>query len=156
VALPLSGAIDNCRSNYLNSAIPFLSNQESASWKSWAEKYSCMGLTHSTKIDTSVWIQYFTSYRFLYEQISSCDCSVFSSNISLSEILGQATYTTWWKHIDPICPTFSCVPYSFLFPLHWQCPTVFQDVSLTSVLGESIQEHSEWDLQCGALGFSKR
>jgi len=114
-----------------------------------------MGLSQSTKIDTSVWIPHLASYRFLYEQISSWDCSLFSRNISLSEILSQAIYRTWWKHIDPICPTFSCFPYSSLFPLHWQSATIFQPVPWTFVLAKSNQEHSVWHSQHDALGFPK-
>jgi len=92
----------------------------------------------------------------LYEQISSCDCSLFSHIISLSEIVGQVIYRTWWKHIDPICPTFSGFPYSSLFPSHWQSLTLVQHVSLTFVLAESMLEHSVWHWQCSALGFPSR
>jgi len=98
---------------------------------------------------------HFASYTSVYEQLSSGDCSLFSHNISLTDILSQATYRTWWKHIDPICPTFSCFPYSSLFPFHWQSSTPVQPVSLTSVLAKSIQEHLVWHLQPGALGFPK-
>jgi len=133
----------------------FLSDWESARWKSWAQYYFCTGLSHSTKIDISVWISHFGSYSYIYEGISSCDCTVFSQNISQSEILGQVTYRTWWKHIDPICPTFSCFPCSSLFPLDWQSITPCQPVFLTSVLAELIQEHMMRHSQPGALGFPK-
>jgi len=46
--------------------------------------------------------------------------------MSISEILSQATYRSWWKHIDPICATFSGFPYSSSFPLHWQSSTPFR------------------------------
>jgi len=151
----MSAAIDSSRNNHLDSVVAFLSACESACWQSCAQKYSCLGLSHSTTTDTSVRILHFASYRFLHEQISSFDCSLFFHSISLSEILNQATYRTWWKHIDPIGPTVSCFPYSSLFPLHWQSPTRFQPVSLTSPLAESIQEHLVWPWQCGAVGFLK-
>jgi len=115
VVLWISAAIDKRRNNYTNAVIAFMSDWEAACWKSRAQKYSCMGHSHSTKNDTSVWILHFTNNRFLYEQISWCNCSVFSRNISLTEILDHTTYITWWKHIDSICPTFSCFPYSSLF-----------------------------------------
>jgi len=64
-------------------------------------------------------LRYLTEYYILpailvYEQLSSWDCSLFSYNISVSEILSQATYRTWWKHIDPIYPTFSLFPLLLL------------------------------------------
>jgi len=155
VVQSLSSAIDNTRSNCLNSVTAFLSDWESASWQSRAQKYFRTGLTHANRIDTSVRIRYFACYRFLYEQVSSYNCSAFSRNISLSEILGQAPYSTWWKHIDPICPTFSCFPYSSLFPLYWPSPTLSHPVSLISMWAESIQEHLVRHSPRGALGFPK-
>ena len=155
VIYSLSVAVDNRRSNYVNSVTAFLSDWESASWQSRAQKYSCTGLSHFTKIDTSVWILYFASYIYLYEQISSSHCSAFCRDISLSEILGQATYRTWWKHIDTIRPTFAFFRYSSLFLLYWLALTLFQPVSLISVLGESIQEHWGRHSERGAMGFPR-
>jgi hypothetical protein len=107
-----------------------MSNWESALWQSQAQKYSCTGLSHSTKIGISVWILHFASNRFLHEQISSCECSLFSRNIYLCGMLGYAMYTTWSKPIDPMCPIcvvslippcFCCTDsYQLFFSLfHW-------------------------------------
>jgi len=96
---------------------------------------------------------YFARYTSVDEQSFTCDCSIISHYISLSEILGQATYRTWWKHIDPFCPTFSCFLYSSLFPFQWPSSTPLQPVSLMFVLAESIQECLMRYLHPGALGL---
>jgi len=111
IVWPISATIDNYINIHLNWLVTYLSDWDSTCWQRSARLYSCTGLSHSTKIDLSLWKSHFTSYSLLYEQLSSWDCSLFSHDISLSEILGQATYRTWWKHIDPICPTL------FWFPL---------------------------------------
>jgi len=62
---------------------------------------------------------HFTHYTSVYQPIFTCNCSLFTHTISVSDILSQSTYRTWWNHIDPFWPTFSCFSYSVLFPLHW-------------------------------------
>jgi len=114
-----------------------------------------MDLSNFNTIDISNWIIYFPRYTCVYEQLSSCDCQLLSHIISQSEILGQATYRTWWKHIDPISPTFSCFPYSSMYPLHCQSSVPVQPVSISSVLAKSIQEHLVWQWQPSALGIPK-
>jgi len=96
---------------------------------------------------------HFTLNTSVYEQISTCDCSIFAHNISLSEIFGQATYTTWWRHIDPFGPTCYSFHYSSLFPSQWPSSTLVQPVWLNSVLAESIWQHLGWHTHPGALGF---
>ena len=95
---------------------------------------------------------HFVCYISVYQSIFTCDCSLFSHNITLSEILCQATYRTWWKYIDPFCPTFSCFLYSTLFPLLCPSWTLFQPFSLTSVLAKSIRDWLVRHSQCEALG----
>lgn len=112
-----------------------------------------MGLFHSKKIDLSVWLSHFASISFIYEQLSSCDCSVLSQNISQCEIFGHAKYRIWWKHIDTICPTVSGSPHSILCWLHRQSSTCFLDVSLTFMLAESIRQHLVEHSQRWDLGF---
>jgi len=96
---------------------------------------------------------HFPRYTSVYEQIFTCNCSIFSHNISQSEILSQATYRTWGKHIDLFCPTYSCLLFSSLFPLQWLSSTRCQPMSLTIVLPESIWEHSVRHSHPGALGL---
>jgi len=96
---------------------------------------------------------HFACYTSVYQQIVTCDCSLFCHNDSLCYILGQATYRTWWKTYWPIWPTYSVVPYSSLFPLHWRSSTPIQPFCLTSVLAESIWEHSARDSHPASLGF---
>jgi len=146
-------AIDNWMNNYLYLLVPFQQDWDSALWRSRAQKSSWTGRSHSTNIDILGWIIHLACYTSVYKQISTCDRLIFSQNISLCEILGQATYRTWWKHIDPFCPTFSCVLYSSLFPLQWPSSTLFQPDSLTSMFTESIWEHLEWQAHPSALGF---
>ena len=81
------------------------------------------------------------------------DCSLFSHTTTLSDILHQATYWTWQKHIDPFWPTFSCFTYWFLFPMHWPSSTDFQTLCLTSVLAESIWEHLVRNSHRATLGL---
>ena len=50
-------------------------------------------------------------------------------------------------------PTFSWFPCSYSFPLHWPSPTLFQPVSLTSVLAESIRRDLHWHSPPPALGI---
>jgi len=83
----------------------------------------------------------FAHHTSVSDQIFTWDCSIFSHNISLSEILGHATYRTWWQHIDPFCPTCSWFPYSSLFPLQQLSSTPVQTVSLTSMLAVSLCKH---------------
>ena len=65
----------------------------------------------------------------VYEQIFTCNCSLFYQNISLSELLGQATYRSRCKIVDPCCPTFAHFPYSCSFPLHWPSRSTFLPAS---------------------------
>jgi len=87
----ISAAIDNCRINYFDLLVGILPDWDTALWQSWAQKYSCTGHCHATKIDISCWMIHFASYISVYEQIFTCGCSILSHNISPSEILGQAT-----------------------------------------------------------------
>jgi len=98
----------------------------------------------------------FARHTSVYDQSVTCNCSIFSDKVSLSEILGQATDTTWWYHIDPFCPTVSSFLYSSLFPLQWPSSTPFQPDSLISMLAELIWEHLVRHSHTSALGFSKR
>jgi len=122
----MTAAIDDYINLYFDFLFAYLSDWDSIQWQCRAECYSCTRHSHSTKTDISLRILHFTCYSFIYEQISSCDCSIFSHNISLSKILSQAIYRTWWTDIDPICPTVSCFQYSCLFRLHWHSSTPFQ------------------------------
>ena len=61
-------------------------------------------------------------------------------------------YRTWWKHIDPVCPSLSCFHYSSLFPLQWPSSTTDQPFSSTSVLAESLREYSVQHSHPGWLG----
>ena len=92
-------------------------------------------------------------YTPAYEQLSTSNCLIFSHNTSLSEILGQATYRTCCKHIDPICPTFCCFRYYSLCSLQWLSSTIFQPGSVTSVLALSIWEHLKRHTKPGAPAF---
>jgi len=74
---------------------------------------------------------------------------------NVSDILGEVTCRTWWKHIDSICPTFASFPYSSVFLLYRQSPGLFKLVSLASVLAKSIQECSLRNSQCRTPGFLK-
>jgi len=74
-------------------------------------------------IETSCWMIQFARHTPIYDQIFVCDCWICSHIISLSEILGRATYRTWCHHIDPFCRTFSCFLYSSLVPLWWLSST---------------------------------
>jgi len=94
----------------------------------------------------------FTRQTSVYQPIITRDCSQFSHSDSLCDILEQATYRTWWKHIDPFCPTSSCVPYCSLFRLHWRSSTPFQSFCLTYMLVESIQEHLVQHSHSASLG----
>ena len=114
-----SAAINHCVHHYLNSLGAFLPDSGSALLQSQGQSSSCMGRSHSNNIDTSCWVMHFTRYTSVYQPIFTCNCSLFSHNGSLCHILDQATYRTWWEHIDLFWLTFSCVPYSSLFRLHW-------------------------------------
>jgi len=92
---------------------------------------------------------HFTYYTSVYDPIFTCDSSLLLHNMSLTTILGQPTYGTWCKHIDPFCLTLSCVPYFSLFPLHLPSSTPFHGSSLTSVCAKSIQKHL---LRCSHSG----
>jgi len=83
-----------------------------------------MGHSHFTNIEIPWYIIHFTRYTSVYEQICTCNGSIFSHNTSLSEILRQATYRTWWKHIDHSALPFlvSFVPRSFHCSDHPQYP----------------------------------
>jgi len=75
----------------------------------------------------------------------------FAHNISLTETLGQATYS-WWT-IHTFSPTFSSLLYFSAFQLHWPSPPPFQPVSLTSVLAEPIRAHLARRSHPPALGI---
>jgi len=139
--------------DYLDLLVPFLTDWDSALCQSQAQYYSCMGPSHAIKNFTSCWIIHFACYTCVYEPIFTCDDALFSRNISLCDILSQATYRPWWKHIDPFCPTVSCFPFSSLFPLQWPSSTPCQTVSLTSALAKSIWEHLVRHWHPSALGF---
>ena len=96
---------------------------------------------------------HFARYTSVDQQLFTFDCSLISYNDALCFILSQATSRTWWKHIDPFWPTFSCVPHSSLFPLHWRSSKPYQPCCLTHVLAESIQEHWVRHSHPTALGF---
>jgi len=95
----------------------------------------------------------FASNTSVYYQIFTCNCSIFSYTISVSEILQPATYRTWCKHYDPFGPTLSGFPYPSLCPFQWPSSTPCKHLSLTSMLVESIWEHWMWHSHAGALGF---
>jgi len=138
--------------NYLDILVAFLPDWDPAQWHSQAQYYSSMGHSHSAKIDMSCWMTHFAHYTSVYEPIFTSDCSIYSQNISPSVILSQATYRTRWNHSDPFCPTFSCFPFSSMFPMQWRSSTPCQPVSLTSMLAESIRENVVWHSHPGALG----
>jgi len=96
---------------------------------------------------------HFAHFTSVYEPISTCDCSIFSHKISLSEILGQPTYRTWWKHDDSFCPTFDCFLHSSMFPSQWPSSYPVQPGSSTSVSAESIREHLVGHSCSGTQGF---
>jgi len=91
-----------------------------------------------------------------YQPIFTCDSSQFSHHISLNEILSLTTRSTWWKHIDALCPTLSCFPYSSAFPLDWPSSTPCHPCTLTTLLPESIREHLVRHSHPPALGFQGR
>ena len=62
-----------------------------ALWQSWAQQYSSTGRSHPVKIYISCQMIHIVRYIFVYQPTFSRDCSVFSHNISLTEILGQTT-----------------------------------------------------------------
>jgi hypothetical protein len=93
--------------SYLNLLVAFQDDWDSELWQNQAQYNCCMGHSHSTKVENHCLMIYFALYTSVYDQISPCNCSIFSHNISLSEILGQATYRTWWKHFDQLCCTYS-------------------------------------------------
>jgi len=148
--------------NYLDLLVAFQPDLYSALWQSRAWEYSCMGHSHYTKIDISCWIIHFTRNTSVYAQLFTCDCSIFFHNISLSEILGQAIYRTWWKHNDLFCPTFCYNPYSSLFRLQWLSSTTFQPFWLTCLfcrmnvgtfgvaLGFGCSAHSGASMPCSS------
>jgi len=139
--------------DYLNLLIAFLTEWDSACGNSRAQSHSRTDRSHFIKTLISCWVIHSARYTSVDPPIFKCDSSFFSLNISLSEILGQATYRTLWKHSDPFCPTFSCFPFSSLFSLHWLSSTAAQPVSLTFMLAESIQEHLVWHSHLTALGL---
>ena len=104
-----------------------------------------------TKNDVSWQKIHCACYTWIYEPIFPIYILPFAHNISLTETLGQATWS-WWT-IDAFCPTFSSLLYFSLFLLHWLSPTPFQPVSLTSVLAEPIWEHLAWLSHPAALGI---
>jgi len=87
---------------------------------------------------------HFAHNSSIYKPIFESNCPIISDNISLNDTVGQTTYRTWWKYIDPFCPTVSCSVYSSLIPLYCLSSTPFQPVSLTSMLAESIWESLVW------------
>jgi len=119
----------------------FLTDWHSAHWPSEALLYSCTDHCQPIEIHISCWNSSFAHNRSVYQPILTCDCSQFCQKNSLHKILAQATYWTWWKHIDPFCPTFSWFPSSFSSPLRWKLQSPVQPSSLTTVVAESIREH---------------
>jgi len=96
---------------------------------------------------------HFACYTSVNEQIFTCKWSIFSHNISLSEILHQATTRTCCKPIDQFCPTFTQFPDSFSFPLQWLLSTCILPVALTSLLVGLIRRHMVRHSQSSALGL---
>jgi len=112
-------AINNWIDNCLNLLAAFLPDGDSALWEHWANKYSCICRSNSSKIYTSCLIIHFAHYTAVYYPILTCDGSIFSHNISCNEILSQTTWRIGWKYVDAISPTFSSSPDSSSFPLGW-------------------------------------
>jgi len=146
-------AIHNWIHNYLNLLVAFLPDWDVVLWQSRAQWSSCTGCSHPIKIYTSCHMIHFARYTTVYYPIFTGDCSKCSHNLSLNEILGQTIYRTWWKINDPFCPTFSWSHYSSFYPVYWPSSTPFGPFSFTSVLAESIWEHSVLYSQSAALGF---
>jgi hypothetical protein len=116
--------------HYLDLLVVALADWDSALWQSRVQNNSCTGQSLATKIDISCCIIHFAYYRSVYEQTFTCDCSILSNNIPLSEILGQATYRIWYNiltHsvllflISLIPPFFHCSNHhQHIFSLvHW-------------------------------------
>lgn len=84
---------------------------------------------------------HFDRYTSVYQAIVTCNCTPYSHNDSLCNILGQATYRIYWQHLCIFWVTFTCVLDSSFFLLYWWSLTPFQPLCLTSVLAEWIQDH---------------
>jgi hypothetical protein len=80
-------------------------------------------------------------YTSVHQQIVRSHCSRFSLNMSLTDTLCQATYSSRCN-IDTSCSTWSSLPCCSLFPLHRLSPTPLQRGTWTSVLAKSIREQS--------------
>ena len=93
-----------------------------------------------TKIYVSCQKVHCACYTSVYQTVFTSYCSPFAHNISLAKTHSQDTYRSWWN-IDAFCPTFSSLPFSSSFWLHWLSSTAFQAASLTSMYAESILEH---------------
>jgi len=151
IILRISTDINNRMHTYFTLLAAFLNDCDSALWQSGAPWYSCMGHCWYIEIYVSLWNMHFAHYRLVYQQIFRCDFFQFSNDISVSEILSEVTWRTWWKHIDLFFPTV-LFPYSFFFRLHWPSQCLFQVVSVFSVLAKSIWEYIVWHTHPAALG----
>jgi hypothetical protein len=84
----------------------------------------------------------FAYYASMYYPICTCDCSIFSHNIPLNEVLSQSTSRTLWKYIDTFWPALSYSSSYSMFPYSYQSSTPYKRSSLTSMLAKSIWVHS--------------
>jgi len=146
-----SAAVDNCFHPDFTLSVVFLPDWDSAMWQSRVTWLCCTVHFHTTKND--VWCQknHCACYPSIYKPIFTSYFSPFAHNISLTETLGQATYS-WWL-IETVCPTFSSLLDFSAFHLHWQSATLLQPVSMTSVSAEPIWAHLAQCSHPAALGL---
>ena len=130
IAHSTSAAIDNWFYPDLNLLVVFLSDWDLDLWQSRVEQHSCTVYSCMNNNNISGQKIHCACNTSVYQPIFTRYCSLFAHNISLTETLGEATYSSSWT-FDTLCAILPSLIYLFLFLIHWPSPTPFQPVSLT-------------------------
>jgi len=121
-----------------------------------AAKPSCVIMLHCSlthdKNDVLCQKIHCACYTSIYEPIFTSYFLPFTHNTSVTQTLGQATYS-WWT-IDAFCPTFSSLLYFSAFQLRWPSLPPSQPVSLTSMSAKPIRTHLAQRSHPAALGIA--